>query len=795
MDRREFVKSGAVTLALLSAREKASTQPLKGHLFRIAARLNRYENATVQATSGIELDIAKDSTRKIGLECTTWHCFWKTSRVADRPDALDLVVSFKLATGAVSNCAAVVELEFDNWSTANYVCLPSAVYNGNRFHVQPTRYPPMIDKANRRPDLPITINDFPRLNIGAGESRLEEFTGNLATPAVGIYSPPSHTALWLLTDQQTQVGNSGITVEESLDRSKATVSVTAPRVRHTRQTPTRLIPSSDRGATFNPGDEITLRLRLYTFRASDLQVLFDRFLEVRKDLTGRTAFHHMIPMSQAFSILEDKLNRENWSETWGFYTLGWQHAGDSIYSLWQLGWAGGIQNTLALLLAGSEISRQRAWKNLDTIITRSQAPSGFFYGVGDGEKWLGDDFNDISNKDLCLARKNADALFFFLKQFSLLKKQGRDVPKSWETAVRRLADAFVILWKKCGQFGQFINVATCDIIIGGTASAAIAPAGLALASQYYGNAEYLSIAEQSARLYYTRDVQGGVTTGGPGDALQAPDSESSYALIESFILLYEMTGKAEWLKAAREQAAQFAIWIVSYDYKFPEKSTFGRLGMRTTGTCWANGQNRHSTPAICTGSGDALLRLYRITEQVVYLELMRDIVQTSPQYWSRADRTIQAMERGKLVDQKPGWIVERVQMSDWENPCTPIGEVFHASSSWYEAALTLSSTEIPGLYVQPDTGFAWTFDHIDAQVLKHSGDSATVRLTNRTPFPARIRAMVESSTDVHRPLNSAAIADCPVIELAAAETREIVFDARHRLSAAAGSHSFSRVQT
>jgi len=277
--------------------------------------------------------------------------------------------------------------------------------------------------------------------------------------------------------------------------------------------------------------------------------------------------------------------------------------------------------------------------------------------------------------------------------------------------------------------------------------------------------------------------------------LQAPDSESSYALIESFIVLYEMTGKDEWLLAAREQAAQFATWIVSYDYRFPEKSTFGRLGMRATGTCWANGQNRHSTPGICTGSGDALLRLYRATGQVVYLELLRDIAQTSPQYLSRADRPLQAMDHGKLIDQKPGWIMERVQMSDWETPYLPIGELYHSSSSWCEAALMLSSTEIPGLYVQPDTGFAWTFDHIDAQVLTHSGDTVTVRLTNRTPFPARVHTLVESSTDTHRPLGFTAIAECPMIELAAAETREVAFDARHRLSAAVGSHSSGRWQS
>lgn len=779
MDRREFVKTGAVTLALLGTSRKGTTQQLKRHQVQVRARINRYDGTAVSATSATGLGLERGGAHTMELESARWQCSWKVSKVAGREDALDLVVRFKLFSGSITNAVAAVELEFENWSTKNYVCLPSAVYNGNRFHVQRTKYPPMIKKENRRPDLPITVNDIPRLNIDSGESRLEEFTGNLATPAVGIHSPGTHTAFWLLTDQLTCVGNSGVTVEESLDRSKATVRIMAPHLRQWRQTGDHLVPSADHGVTLNPGDEITLRVRLYTFPSANLQRLFDRFLEIRKDLSGSTAAHHTIPMSQVFSILEDKLNRENWNEGWGFYTLGWHHSGNAVFDIWQLGWVGGIQNTLALLSAGSEVSRQRAWKNLDTIITRSQAPSGFFYGIGDGERWYGDDFDDLSNKDLCLARKNADALFFFLKQFALLKSQGREVPKNWDDAVRRLADAFVALWEKCGQFGQFINVATCDVVIGATTSAGATPAGLALASQYYSNPTYLSVAEQSAALFYTRDVQAGVTTGGPGEALQAPDSESSYALLESFIVLHEMTGKAEWLKAAKEQAAQFTTWVVSYDYKFPEESTFARLGMRTTGTCWANGQNRHSAPGICTASGEALFRLYRATGSTVYLELLRDIVQTGPQYLSRADRPIQAMENGKLIDQNPGWIMERVQMSDWEVPGMPIGELYHASSSWCEAALMLSSTGIPGLYVQPDTGLAWTFDHIDSQVASHAAEEVTLLLNNRTKFPARVRVLAESSTEARKPLGFATIARCPMIDLAAGEKREFVFGSHH----------------
>jgi hypothetical protein len=635
----------------------------------------------------------------------------------------------------------------------------------------------MVESAQRRPDLPILVNDIPRLNIDKGDSRLEEFTGDLATPAVGIYSPGMRRGFWLLTDQKTRVGNYGITVEESADRSRAKVMLIAPYLRRLRPTINGQVPSDDRGAAWQAEDEITLRLRLYSFKAPRLQELFDRFLVIRKDLTGATEPLNMIPMSQVFEILEDKLNRENWNEDWGLYSLGARGPGESPYSYWQLGWVGGIQNTLALLTAGNEISRQRARKNLDTILKHSQAPSGFFYCMWDSKHWLGDDFTDLSNKNICLVRKEADALFFFLKQFLLLEKQGVEVPAEWKAAVRRLADAFVGLWKKCGQFGQFIDIEKMEIVIGASTSGAAASAGLALASQYFAHPEYLTVAEQSASLYYTRDVKAGVTTGGPSEALQAPDCESAYALLESFTVLYEITGKQEWLTAAKEQAAQFATWVVSYDFQFPPTSTFARLAMRTTGTVWANGQNKCSVPAICTASGDALLRLYRATGESGYIEMLRDIAQAGPDYMSRSDRVIQGLENQKLMDTPPGWIFERVQMGDWEAPIIPIGETYHWSASWVEAALLLSATENPGVYVRPDKGLVWALDQIDAHVVIHSGNRTRVRLTNRTVFSARMRTLSESSTKARKPLGFNYSVSCPVIELAPGESREIDFDA------------------
>ena len=341
MNRREFVKSSGAAMALFVGRREAAAELFEQNGMRLSARVARYEGTAVQATAAGELSLAHDGTRRIELESATWACSWTIACVAGRADAMDLRVRFKLEKGAVANATVAVELGFANWSAGNYVSLPGAVYNGNRFQ-RAAHAVSADDRARAAPGrFAITINDIPRLNIDKGESRLEEFTGNLATPAVGIYSPGMQRGFWLLTDQKTRLGNYGITVEESADRSRATVMLVAPYLRRLRPTINGQVPSDDRGAAWQAGDELTLRLRLYSFDAPRLQGLFDRFLVIRKDLTGATEPLKMIPMSQVFAILEDKLNRENWMEDWGLYSLGARGPGESPYGYWQLaGWAG-----------------------------------------------------------------------------------------------------------------------------------------------------------------------------------------------------------------------------------------------------------------------------------------------------------------------------------------------------------------------------------------------------------------------------------------------------------------------
>jgi hypothetical protein len=678
----------------------------------------------------------------------------------DRPEALELRFHLTLQAEQVRQTSLGIAFSFGDWTPENYLLMPAAVYNGNRFESRRMTYPPILeDPADIGADVATIITDVPRLNIHPGPSRIQQLTRDLATPAVGFFAPASQSAFWLLTDQATCLGDSGLTFEENQDRTTARLLLSAPGVRQNLRYTIgdTQKPSEDRGADLSKGDAIELRLRLYFFSTITLQGLFDHFVEIRKDLSGEPALRHCLPFSSAWDIQEAKYNQWNWNERYGYYAVGSQ--GESPYEHWQTGWVGGLMSTYPLLSQGSPLSRQRACRTFDFVLPGGLDPSGLIQGNFKDGVWFGDNFRAPSKKWL-LIRKSADALYFIIKQFMLLQKQDPNwqIPQAWADSAIRCAQGFVGLWERYGQFGQFVDTQTGEIIVGGSASASTAPAALALAWQFFGDESFLRAARESASHFYRKFVQKGYTTGGPGEILQCPDSESAFGLLESFVVLSEVTGEPGWLKMAIEQANQCFTWCVSYDFKFPPASTFGQLDMRTCGSVYANVQNKHSAPGICTLSGDSLFKLFRATGNPHYLRLIQEIAHNLPQYLSRQDRPISAMPAG--------WMNERVEMSDW---LEPIGEIFYGSC-WCEVSNMLTYTELPGLYVQPDNGLVCAFDHLDVVILADSAEKLVLELTNPTAFPARVRLLVEDSAAAAVPLGQNGLLNCSQLSIGAGET-------------------------
>jgi hypothetical protein len=219
---------------------------------------------------------------------------------------------------------------------------------------------------------------------------------------------------------------------------------------------------------------------------------------------------------------------------------------------------------------------------------------------------------------------------------------------------------------------------------------------------------------------------------------------------------------------ARDMVRQLASWVVSYDYDFPPDSILGKAGARSTGAVWANIQNKHAAPAFCTASGDALLKYWRASGDTVAVELLGDIVRGLPQYLSRADRPL-----GTRM--KPGWMCERVNLSDWEGQEGIGGNLF--GSCWAEVSLMLTRMEIPGLYVEPDAGIFFVFDQIEASLAGSGKGWMDLRLRNPTAFEAEVRVLCESSERRRRALGLNVLYRCPTVRLAPGEAATYRFEA------------------
>jgi len=648
-------------------------------------------------------------------------------------DGLDLTVTFKLIAGASPASNVSVELAVSDWKKRNYVLMPAGAYNGNRFRSRRVRYSPkLMDPRDIGPDKPQVVTDIPRLNIGSGASRIQDRSGTLGRPSIGYYAAHRNQIFWLLTQQRNQWGDLGLAIEENRDRSKATLSVSAPLVREKNiyHITNYNVPSPDKAADFQAGDSVRFVLRFYEQEAEEVQDLFDLYAAVRKELLPTSTFDPVLPFSAAFEVQEEKFNRDNWVEDFGYYAIGMR---ENFLQDWQIGWTGGMITTYALLFEGDEMTRERVKRQFDWLLPNGISPAGFFYDSGEGgDQWYGGDIRYPHTKNWHLVRKGSDGLYFVMLQLMLMEDQGETVPDKWKKPVKGVADALLGVWEKYGQMGQFVHSETGEIMVGGSTSGAILPAAFLLCSEYFKDEKYAEAAQAIAAHFYQNYTAKGLSYGGPGDAMQNPDSESSFALVESYVALYEATGNEKWKKYAEDAAKQYSTWVLAYDYEFPESSCFGQLDMHSTGAVFANTQNRHAAPHICTHSGYALLRLYRYTGDTFYLDLLHETIFNAPQYLSTEERPV--------CDMKSGWMNERVQTTDWET--TPIGEIFKGST-WAETATLLGLVQVPGFYVDPVTETFKMMDNLEVKLIKNTANRMQFEISNPTAYDAELKVWVD----------------------------------------------------
>lgn len=561
-----------------------------------------------------------------------------------------------------------LSVEFGQWEEDAYVFLPACAYDGNRFKRRKQIYPPMYteDECGVVPE-PV-MSQVPGLNPD-GSGKIEVTTGDLSVPCFGVFFKHRQSAFFVFTEQACKGKNIGFAVESgSLTLQFPAIRSVCYRICRNDE------PSADSGFAVAAGETVTSKVMLRVFSCRDIPEFFRLFFQNRRcllsDPPAKTEYTQKL-----WETMENHMNRDNFS---GEYYA-------EMSKMWQCGWVGGGMSSLPLLKHGSVISKERAIQTLD-YMTSKVSPQGFFYSTVINGEIVGDGCGVPHMMPSTLSRKNGDALYFLFKHFDVI------TPKpAWVTAAKTCADAFVRVYERYEDFGQFINVDTGELIFGGTTSGASVIGALVMAWRYFGEEIYLSVAMSAGEKYYRNFVAQGLTYGGPGEAMCAPDSESAYAMVESMVLLYEATKEDKWLCYAQDSLHLLSSWVMPYAYEFPAGCEFAKLQINTVGSVFANVQNKHSAPGLCTASGDAIYKLYKYTGNEAYLNLLRDIVSFLPQCVSTEERPIYSWDQPpkKLL---PGCICERVNTSDWEGP-EYIGGVFDVSC-WCETSVLLTFMDL-----------------------------------------------------------------------------------------------------
>ena len=206
VSRRDFfgLSLGGITV-LAGALQRAGAMAVGPHesfANGVRVRLARYDGNLLVDQATMPLAGNGSGPPSLKFAGAEWVCDYTVTTVPERPDATDLALNFKVAQGSPKNHSVGVLLTVDGWSTDNYVLIPAALYNGNRFESRHLDYPPLLtDPKDIGPNVPTIITDVPRLNIAEGPSRVQLLSGDMSTPAIGFYAPDIKQGFWLLTDQ------------------------------------------------------------------------------------------------------------------------------------------------------------------------------------------------------------------------------------------------------------------------------------------------------------------------------------------------------------------------------------------------------------------------------------------------------------------------------------------------------------------------------------------------------------------------------------------------------------------
>ncbi len=136
-----------------------------------------------------------------------------------------------------------------------------------------------------------------------------------------------------------------------------------------------------------------------------------------------------------------------------------------------------------------------------------------------------------------------------------------------------------------------------------------------------GDRKYLDSALRAHDFYYRRDLDKFVCTAGALDCASI-DKETAYPFVVSSLMLYDITGKAEYVERAERAAYYFASWMFFYDALYGEDAEFTKYGYRTTGGTAISAEH-HAIDSWGSVIVPELCRLSQLTGKEEYKRIAR----------------------------------------------------------------------------------------------------------------------------------------------------------------------------
>lgn len=289
----------------------------------------------------------------------------------------------------------------------------------------------------------------------------------------------------------------------------------------------------------------------------------------------------------------------------------WSQSPDMKY---EIGWCGqnaSLANALLFdyLRSGNQASLDKGLAALDSWAAYAPLANGLFCCHFDpliGLEHPKDNLQDGCNL--------GGAATYFFEAHELAARCGVERP-GYQTLAFGICDFFVKHQFEDGNLGRaWHNDGTCAATDGTTGCFLVPP--LLTAFQLSGQDEYLTAAKRAFAFYMAGLIKHGFTAAGALDT-HCIDKESAIPLLRSALMLYRLTGEAEYLQHAVHAAYYLASWQWQHTVHYAPGTALAELAYDTFGGTSVSTQHHHIDPYALSFL-DAWLQLADLTGNLVW---------------------------------------------------------------------------------------------------------------------------------------------------------------------------------